>query len=121
MKSETRMFRVRADMAAGLGDIGRRKTMPVILRREPEADFNQATGGSRCCIGNRVDNLVGDIGIEPPLEWSDKSAVERPNDRGALRFARRSDGDDEDEPVEYGPFEDELLVPPPKRISRQPR
>ena len=94
MKSETRMFRVRADMAAGLGDIGRRKTMPVILRREPEADFNQATGGSRCCIGNRVDNLVGDIGIEPPLEWSDKSAVERPNDRGALRFVRWRDGDD---------------------------
>jgi len=30
-------------------------------------------------------------------------------------------GDDEDEPVEYGPFEDELLVPPPKRISKQSR
>ena len=30
-------------------------------------------------------------------------------------------GDDEDEAVEYGPFEEELLVPPPKRISRRPR
>ena len=27
----------------------------------------------------------------------------------------------DDEVVEYGPFEEELLVPPPKRISRQPR
>ena len=68
MKSETRMFRLRADVAAGLGDIGRRETAPAILRREPEADFNQATGGSRRRIGNRLDDLVGDIGIEPPLE-----------------------------------------------------
>jgi hypothetical protein len=29
--------------------------------------------------------------------------------------------DDDDEAVEYGPFEEELLVPPPKRISRRPR
>ena len=64
MKSETRMFRVRADMAAGLGDIGRRETMPVILRREPEADFNQAAGGSRRRVGNCRDDLVGDIGFE---------------------------------------------------------
>ena len=28
---------------------------------------------------------------------------------------------DDDEPVEYGPLEEELLVPPPKRISRRPR
>jgi hypothetical protein len=27
----------------------------------------------------------------------------------------------DDEVVEYGPFEEELLVPPPKRISRRPR
>ena len=94
MKSETRMFRVRADMAAGLGDIGRREMASAILRREPEADFNQATGGSRRRIGDRLNDLAGDIGIEPPLEWSDKSAVERPNDRGALRFVRWRDGDD---------------------------
>jgi hypothetical protein len=25
------------------------------------------------------------------------------------------------EVVEYGPFEEEMLVPPPKRISRRPR
>jgi hypothetical protein len=30
-------------------------------------------------------------------------------------------GDDEDEMVEYGPFEEELLVPPPKRISKRSR
>jgi hypothetical protein len=29
--------------------------------------------------------------------------------------------DDDDEAVEYGPFEEEQLVPPPKRISRRPR
>ena len=29
--------------------------------------------------------------------------------------------DDEEEAIEYGPFEEELLVPPPKRISRRPR
>jgi len=27
----------------------------------------------------------------------------------------------DDQVVEYGPFEEELLVPPPKRISRRPR
>ena len=30
-------------------------------------------------------------------------------------------GDDEDEAVEYGSFEEEPLIPPPKRISRRPR
>jgi len=30
-------------------------------------------------------------------------------------------GDDEDEAVEYGLFEEALLVSPPKRISRRPR
>jgi hypothetical protein len=30
-------------------------------------------------------------------------------------------GDDEDAAVEYGPVEEVLLVPPPKRISRRPR
>jgi hypothetical protein len=29
--------------------------------------------------------------------------------------------DDDDEAVEYGPFEEEQLVPPPKGISRRPR
>ena len=29
--------------------------------------------------------------------------------------------DDEEEAIEYGPFEEELLVPPRKRISRRPR
>lgn len=109
MKSETRMSRLGADVAARLGDIGRRETAPAILRRETEANFNQATGSSRRRIGDRLNDLAGDIGIEPPLEWSDKSAVERPNDRGALRFARRSDGDDGHAVDERGPQRIDLV------------
>ena len=68
MKSETRMSRLLANVAAGLGDIGRRESVSAILRREPEADFNQPTGSSRRRVGYRLNDVVGDIGIEPPLE-----------------------------------------------------
>ena len=64
MKSETRMFRLWASVTASLGYIGGRETSPAILRRYPEADFNQAAGGSRRRVGNCRDDLVGDIGFE---------------------------------------------------------
>jgi hypothetical protein len=64
MKPETRMSRLRADVAAGLGNIGRREAAPAVLRREPEANFNEATGSSRCRIGNRLDDVVGER--QPP-------------------------------------------------------
>ena len=89
-----RLLRLGANVAAGSGDIGRRETAPAVLRGETEANFNQATGGSRGGVGNRLDDLAGDIGIESPLEYDDESAVERSNDRGALRFVWRRNGDD---------------------------
>lgn len=104
-----RMSRLGADVAARLGDIGRREMAPAILGREPKADFNQATGGPWRSIGNRLDDLAGDIGIEPPLECDDKPVVERPNDRGALRFARRLDGDDGHAVDERGPQRIDLV------------